>query len=507
MRILASCGVAISLFALMPLVGYTAVFGDSPDQRIVVKLEVITAEGEPYRGEIHLIAVEAKDAVHLSTNRYGLCFTHLLSRMQYAVSAGGFERFATFTTPSAEEGEMSIELTLPKPDLLGKMASEGRGLIIFTYLDSSGKPYAGQTLFAVDKANREYKTLTNSDGVARLEVPLNAEYSFSVRDWMNFAQHHFNETPRFQTAEISLDLSAQRLAKPQRSAKREQPSLPVRRNYRGRSDSLDAARAKINRSMKGATRSSFAIPSRNVKPSPHVTKRVIEGVYMLREAVIEAEKRDPRFSSRTQLELLRPLLRNKWDDLVVVVDVTCSMDPFLEEYLLWLVIQNNVSRIVGCVFFNDGDGTPVEVKNIGSTGGIRHSSNNLRELADTMVKSISFGCSGDEAENDLEALLYAQQQFQSASSIMLIADNRSAVRDLELLSQLQTPVHVMLCGQREGGKNLPPHEDYLTIAYRTGGSLHTLEEDISAQKLHSAGGAVRLFDWQYRYLKGRFVRE
>lgn len=228
---------------------------------------------------------------------------------------------------------------------------------------------------------------------------------------------------------------------------------------------------------------------------------------MLRQAVIETERETPRFREQTHLELLRPMLRNRWENVVVVIDVTCSMDPYIEEYLLWLVLRNHASGVLGTVFFNDGDGLPDSLKRAGTTGGIREVRGALQQVADTMVRSIAFGCSGDEPENDLEALLYAQRCYPEASSIILIADNTSAVRDIELLSQLQMPVRVMLCGQREGNTMLPPHADYVTIAHHTYGSLHTLQEDFPMGRRPMPENAIRLGGWQYRYLRGRFIRE
>lgn len=51
------------------------------------------------------------------------------------------------------------------------------------------------------------------------------------------------------------------------------------------------------------------------------------------------------------------------------------------------------------------------------------------------------------AENDLEALLEAKKYMDDNWELILIADNYSPVRDIELLEKLDIPVHVILCGQ------------------------------------------------------------
>lgn len=85
------------------------------------------------------------------------------------------------------------------------------------------------------------------------------------------------------------------------------------------------------------------------------------------------------------------------------------------------------------------------------------------------------GNGGDSPENDLEAVLTGIQYLTDFEDILLIADNKSPVRDIELLEKINRPVHVLLCDVRG-----TIHPDYIKIARETGGTLHTLKEDISS---------------------------
>ncbi len=478
--------------------------------RIVVRLEVRDAQGKPYQGRVRLTGVDVKDASQCSTNQYGLGFVTLLPGANYAVSVEKFSKFTTFTTKGTSNRDESVEIQLPPERMAGRTASEGNGLVLFTYLDSVGKPWVNQQLTARNSKGEQFSATTDKEGKARLNVPLGDRYTFSVRGLENFDTHTFTASPPLQTAELKLEWGLQRApraAKPKADAGGETPMARKGVAMKTRQDSVRIARHHFRKAKAASPNIAYCIPQRPLKPTPKITKQVETGIYLLRQSLHEAQKEDPKYATRTHMEVLRPLLRNGWNKAAYVVDVTCSMDPHIEQYLLWLTLSNNSQRTVGSAFFNDGDGKPDSLKVLGRTGGIHFSPPNFKQTVDTLLRSISHGCSGGEDENDVEALLAAQARYPEASSLVLIADNTSPVRDMALLGEVQMPVHVLLCGAQPGRTSLPPHEDYITIAYRTGGSIHTLEEDIPMQQQGMAQNRLIISQWQYRYIKGRFVRE
>ena len=79
----------------------------------------------------------------------------------------------------------------------------------------------------------------------------------------------------------------------------------------------------------------------------------------------------------------------------------------------------------------------------------------------------------DFPENDLEAYLFAINKNPNAAQYILVADNYSPPRDMALLSFIHKPARVVMCGAESG--ILP---EYLEIARKTGGSVHTISKDI-----------------------------
>lgn len=184
-----------------------------------------------------------------------------------------------------------------------------------------------------------------------------------------------------------------------------------------------------------------------------------------------------------------------------VTDVTSSMSPYVEELLLWNIEYATKYPKGEFFFFNDGNGTLNDQKYIGKTGGIYQApSSNLSDLLASVRKAIRSGNGGDVPENDLEALLEAQKTFEEMGEeqdfeFILIADNQSPVRDLQLLGQLKYPVRVILCGAQAKNAKVPIRTDYIAIAYLTNGSIHIRDKD--------CWNVQEKYEGQLFYLKGR----
>ncbi|MCZ2355763.1 MAG: hypothetical protein LC115_03560 [Bacteroidia bacterium] len=178
----------------------------------------------------------------------------------------------------------------------------------------------------------------------------------------------------------------------------------------------------------------------------------------------------------------------EWDKMLVVIDLTGSMYPYTAQLLRWIRTHADAQRIAHLFFFNDGDdyikngGTKLDIKNftnkvIGKTGGIYAvPPNDIEEVLDTLQAAMLGGEGGDTPENDVEALLYALNNYQAPyKEIVLIGDNLSAIRDLELSSKITKPVHILLCDER---RNYNPHPDKVILAYKTKGSIHGIADDV-----------------------------
>lgn len=202
----------------------------------------------------------------------------------------------------------------------------------------------------------------------------------------------------------------------------------------------------------------------------------------------------------TDSSVLSIMDRNKdWEDVLIVMDWTGSMYRYGAQVVLWHKLNMETSGIKHLVLFNDGNRKKTIEKKIGRTGGIYYTScRDLEDIVETISTVMHNGYGGDSPENDLEAVMKGLRRIEDYREIVLIADNRSAVRDLPLLKNIKKPVRVVLCGGNPHKIN--PH--YLEIAFKTGGSIHTVEEDIISMATLKEGDMIEIQGYRYKVRGG-----
>ena len=197
------------------------------------------------------------------------------------------------------------------------------------------------------------------------------------------------------------------------------------------------------------------------------------------------------------------LNRNKdWKDMLIVVDVTTSMDPYNLQLLSWLKLNENLNRTEHFTFFNDGDNKKTMHKYPGKVGGIYHApAVDFEAISATAREARIKGIANDDIpENNLEALVEAIQKGGEFKALILIADNPATPRDMFLLPTIDHPVHVILCGNMNN-----VNSNYMNIALKTGGSIHTIENDIENLKALNEGEIITVKGQQFKITNGAFV--
>jgi hypothetical protein len=189
----------------------------------------------------------------------------------------------------------------------------------------------------------------------------------------------------------------------------------------------------------------------------------------------------------------------EWDNSVIVSDFTTSMYAYSTQVFAWMKKNPRNLAIKGTVFFTDCDSLGNQTHKGSNTGQMFVTKEKtLKSVLPVMVKADQNTQNNkDGEENDLEALLYAQKNFPEAKHLILIADNDAPPKDMYLLPQIEKPVHVVLCGGT-GDTTKAFQQEYFDIATKTGGSLHTLEDDIDPKNLDK-NTWLKMGNYFYRY--------
>lgn len=195
---------------------------------------------------------------------------------------------------------------------------------------------------------------------------------------------------------------------------------------------------------------------------------------------------------------------DKWKNIVIVCDITSTMFPYTTQVFDWMNENTENTSIKGIVFFTDCDSLGRQTR--GRLPGKMFTVRTKDELVlwDTMFAAINNTENNkDKPENNIEALLYAQKNFPDADEIVMIADNSTQVKDMKQLSKVKKKVHIILCGETYE-KNLAFQSDYVQIAKKTKGTIHTLEDDIDNIAKVKEMSVVRVGNIYFRFHKGKF---
>ncbi|MBI3135554.1 MAG: hypothetical protein HYZ14_12830 [Bacteroidetes bacterium] len=185
-------------------------------------------------------------------------------------------------------------------------------------------------------------------------------------------------------------------------------------------------------------------------------------------------------------------LTRSFKNTALVMDVTGSMTTHIAALINWVKTNKLAAPFTSYTFFNDGDAKTTKQKKVGETGGI-YLTQNLDEVDKVIEEAMRKGNGGEAPENDMEAVSYAFQNDEDANAVLLIADNYSEVRDIELLKNISRPVHVLLCAAPKFVRC-----EYLKIAKDTGGMFFLNGEKTDLSQIQK-GDIVVLQKVEYKY--------
>lgn len=245
----------------------------------------------------------------------------------------------------------------------------------------------------------------------------------------------------------------------------------------------------------------------HIKAEGNYKKGNLDGVYKVYDrngkfsfesrSTNEETKFEPNIEDTSNYVVYKVMARNpNWRKTLIVTDLTASMYPYAKEINTWLTLHFKKDTAQQYfVFFNDGDNKKDADKKIGVTGGIYIcKAKTTEDLVNTMKLTIKKGEGGDSPENVVEAIITGLKKVRKPDNVILIADNWAKVRDLSLITRVKVPVRVILCGVYEG---MEINTDYLNIAYKTKGSIHTIEQDITELINQTSGKSFHINGFDY----------
>ncbi len=483
---------------------------EATSSEVQLSLQVIDMRGKPVPNlELWLAQKNAPKVYQVKTDVQGKAYLLLPCGTTYTVNSAEEAAFETITTINRPyvHSQLSISYS-PKTyqetvrndtvyqEVPGsQMPTHARLLIRLTVTDFDGRPHEAEQLFFTYKSRPEvYAARTDAEGIALLMLPKGDSLFMHTRFEKNIAGFHFPDDKRAGTLKLRYRTIGSKVILAREAERQRQATLRDSLAELARvRDSLDFLSGLTNgRSLLDMYR--YGMPYAQAEAALKETAAKVRG---------ELET-NPKYFEHAGYEINAAMYRHRerWADKVVVNDLTGSMYPYMNQILLWHALALVPGENNRYVFFNDGDGKPTHEKIIGATGGIYScEERDMEKIMQSMMTTMKAGTGGERPENDVEALLEATRLMGEGDELILVADNYSDVRDLELLARLRVPVRIVLAGVEHG-----VNEDYLHLAYMTGGSIHTLEEDIFHLTRLNDGEIITIGGYQYRVNGGAFIQ-
>lgn len=377
--------------------------------------------------------------------------------------------------------------------------TRSRVLTLLQVLDFDEKPLAGEELFfRMKESGLVYAAMTDESGRAALMLPKGDSVSLSTRFVAGLSDFFLRPSDYNEKLTLTYHTIGTKAILAREAERARQLAI---RDSLYRLDRMRDSLAFLRDSLRLLSGKGDFLHMLGFGLSPETVKRQIA-----ERAAHEKDMlaKDGRYFEKAGDEIKAALYRKRdeWSNKVIVTDLTGSMYPYMDQILLWHALALIPGEQNRYIFFNDGDMQPEADKKTGAAGGIYLTEKmDMDNLLATMRTTMEAGYGGAGPENDLEALLEGVRLMGEMDELILIADNYSDVRDIELLSHLKAPVRIVLAGAEEG-----VNEDYLEIAYRTGGSIHTLSEDISELSNLADGETITIGAYRYLVNKGKFLQ-
>lgn len=483
---------------------------------IPVHLQLVDSLGQPslLKEELLLRGNCGQGPYRVSTNEQGRAVLNLPIGCQYVLNLENAPNYYKFNIPNKPYANWTETVLFERLPGKEQYPSIHEALFNFIFTDLEGKAVEGELFWLLNsQTGTKYEARTNAHGIAQILVPLYQDYTLHATHNRHFAAYSTNlaadrdilvENIYYES--ISTDQWKQRKAE-QAAKTRQRDSLA--RVQAAQLDSINNKKSE-EQWMAQLMEEKRPIPIKR-------TLRVRKAIRAKTHFVEQQLKLNPNYAEESQQPILAVLQRHAalWKGKVVVTDVTESMRPYLDQVLIWHLLRLQKGEPTSYIFFNDGNNKMASSKKIGQTGGLyacQGTWQKVDSVLSTMNRAMEQGLGGGEPpENDLEAVLFGIKRRQGVQELILIADSYSRVRDMDLLHQVSIPVRIILCGAEEQNSFYPTlkpdiNEEYLTIAHRTKGSIHTLRQDILNLSDTKEGEIVQIGDHKYLLSNRQFIK-
>lgn len=187
--------------------------------------------------------------------------------------------------------------------------------------------------------------------------------------------------------------------------------------------------------------------------------------------------------------------RNKWEEKLFICDVSYEMLPYASKLAQWYKANEAKETNTQFIFFFNGIKRP----NATSSCVFYQKAEGYDKLM-LLIANVHAKAGMETCTNNVEGLITNLGIQNPYKEIVLLVDKDRELTDYEYLCQLGKPVHVVMCVD-----DRTANAQHLTIAWKTKGSIHTMDQDIVDIGKKVEGDIVTVRGTKYKLMGGQFV--
>lgn len=444
-----------------------------------------------------------------TTDKNGEVFFLLPINQGYQVNLEGQENYRKFSIPKTANYFKTVKVVLMTSGVkeivrgdtvfqqltAGMMPTASRVLVKIKIADLEDQPLKNEELFFVGQQSKKiYYTTSDARGNSTLMLPKGDTYC--IRSYVypqitckEFEKSNTSRTSRFEFNTISTTAFKQR--------ERERAILLAQRDSMRR-----VARIRDSIQLVRNQYQNFYLHHRYKNRDFDKIETAIKKVVEIDQEAL-ADNANYYTEGGDEIKAIFNRNKNQWKQKRIIANIDCSMYQYIDELMVWNYSNPEEQANNKYWLFNGFNYKDPELEGHSRRGIFPVDENNVEGFFTTIDQIVNFSCRGSRLENVVEALILGAAGKTAEEDLLFIADNYSDVSDLEKLKDLHVPVHVVLT-QSDYGIN----ENYLEIAYRSGGSIHTMNVDIEAQQLKALknGDLISIGQFSYTFYKGKFLK-
>lgn len=350
------------------------------EQEVLLKIQPLDLARRKVTGlGLWLVQQELNKVWHGVTDDYGEVYFLLPRGREFRIDAADQQGVETFRTVNSSHVRSTLKIYyIPKEyteeernDTVFQKVSpaqpaiKARVLTVFHIHDLDDRPLEGEVMyFTAQKSGKVYVAESDAQGISRLMLPKGERYCLGTPFEPEIECFDMPQTDHAGKLTLTYNFIGSKAILAREAERARQLAI---RDSLYQLQRIQDSLAFVRDSLRNLLGGNFLNKMQFGADLKEVEKLIEKRAEQERAFITENDRYFEEMGEEIKAVFYR--MKSEWANKVIVTDLTCSMEPYLDQVLLWHALRLMNDEQKTYLFFNDGDGKTQDQKLIGQTGG------------------------------------------------------------------------------------------------------------------------------------------